>query len=369
MRRTIVKALCFATALAIAAPVHAQAAKPLIIGHRGAAGERPEHTATGYRLAISQGADFIEPDLVMTKDGQFVDRHENEIGATTDVASHPEFAGRKTTKVVDGQSIEGWFTEDFTLAELRTLKARERLPQLRPGNTAYDGQDRVMTLAEVIALARSEGAKAGRTVGLYPELKHPTYFAYIGLPMEAKLVAALKAEGLATHDAPVFVQSFEPGALRKVRALARVRTVFLMSAQGAPADAAADPEHRAYAWFASPEGLREVARFADGIGPEKQMIVPLDPAGRSAAPTTLVADAHAAGLVVHPYTLRRENYFLPVELRSASGTAPADLVRAGDIRTELLTYFRLGVDGVFTDFPDEGVAARKAFLESLSKKR
>jgi glycerophosphoryl diester phosphodiesterase len=328
----------------------------LIVGHRGAAGERPEHTASGYRLAVADGADFIEPDLVLTRDGVLIDRHENEIGGTTDVAAHPEFAARKTTKTVDGVKITGWFSEDFTLAEIKTLRTRERLPALRPGNQRYDGQDQVLTFAEVVALAKAEGAKAGRTVGIYAELKHPTYFASIGLPMEQRFAAAVKTAGLASRSAPFYFQCFELTPLATVRKLIDVRTVFLMDDTGAPADLVAAGDPRTYADLAKPAGLKAVAAVADGIGPSKIMIVPVDGGGRSLAPTSLIADAHAAGLIVHPFTFRAENAFLPAELR-----APGGLAVQGDDRTEYLTFFKLGVDGLFSDFPDRAVAARKAF--------
>ena len=360
MARAWIALLAGVCLLAVQAPARAApppaAGHPLVIGHRGAAGERPEHTLAGYRLAVAEGVDFIEPDLVLTKDGVFIDRHENEIGATTDVASHPEFAARKTTKVVDGQSVTGWFSEDFTLAEIKTLRARERLPQLRGANTAYDGQDQVLTFAEVIAIARAEGAKAGRTVGVYAELKHPTYFAGIGLPMEQRFAHQVKAAGLARRDAPFFFQCFEPGALKKVRALIAVRTILLIDDAGAPADFVAAGDKRTYADLTTPGQLRAIAAYADGIGPSKDLIVPRDKDGRSLAPTTLVADAHAAGLLVHPFTFRAENYFLPAELRSDAN--PAD---KGDLRGEFLQFFGLGVDGLFTDFPDLAVAARADF--------
>ncbi|RAK51560.1 glycerophosphodiester phosphodiesterase [Phenylobacterium deserti] len=358
LRRSVVAA----AALAVL-PLALQAAEarkpPLVIAHRGASGERPEHTAASYRLAIAQGADFIEPDLVATKDGELVARHENEISATTDVAARPEFASRRTTKTIDGRRIEGWFTEDFTLAELRTLRARERLPQLRAGNAAFDGQEPLLTLREIIALARNEGRKAGRQVGVYAELKHPSYFAGIGLPLEPRLVAVLKEAGLASRSAPFIVESFEPSALRNVRALAPVRTVFLMAPAGAPPDSRQTGDERTYADFTRAGALREIAGFADGIGPDKQLIVPRDAAGRSQAPTRLVEDAHAAGLFVHPYTFRSENLFLPVELRAGESANPS---APGDWKSEYLTFFRLGVDGVFSDFPAAAVSARRDFL-------
>jgi glycerophosphoryl diester phosphodiesterase len=343
--------------LGVQAPAWAAppAKPPIVVGHRGAAGERPEHTLTGYRLSVADGADFIEPDLVLTKDGVLIDRHENEIGATTDVAAHPEFAGRKTTKTIDGHAVTGWFSEDFTLAEIKTLKARERLPQLR--STAYDGQDQVLTFAEVATIARDEGRKAGRTVGVYAELKHPTYFASIGLPMEQRLADAVKAAGLARRDAPFYFQCFELTPLKTVRSLMDVKTVFLMDEQGAPADLVAAGDKRTYADLVKPAELKAFRAYVDGIGPAKTLIVPRDKDGRSLAPTTLVADAHAAGLVVHPFTFRSENFFLPAELRKGS-----DLKARGEFQAEYLQFFKLGVDGLFSDFPDDAVAARRVFL-------
>jgi glycerophosphoryl diester phosphodiesterase len=353
--------------LAVAAALSGVAAAqpfpaPLIIGHRGAAGERPEHTLTGYRLAVTQGADFIEPDLVMTRDGVLIDRHENEIGATTDVAAHPEFAARKATKTIDGRQVTGWFSEDFTLAEIKTLRARERLPDLRRANSAYDGKDQVLTFQEVIDIARAEGAKAHRTVGIYAELKHPTYFVRAGLPMEEALVKVVKANGLDRRDAPFYFQCFELTPLRTVRGMMNVKTVFLMDAAGAPADLVAAGDARTYADLARPAQLAAMARFVDGIGPSTDLIVPRDAKGASLPPTTLVADAHAAGIVVHPFTFRAENYFLPLELRRAEAGKPAEPAAYGDLHSQLLQYFRLGVDGVFTDFPNLGVAAREDFL-------
>lgn len=322
---------------------------PIIIGHRGASGLRPEHTLASYTLAIEQGADFIEPDLVLTKDDVFVARHENDITATTNVADHPEFAARKTTKVIDGESHTGWFTEDFTLAELKTLRAKERLPQLRPANTAFDGQFQVPTLAEVITLAKSASKRRHRTIGIYPETKHPSYFAAIGKPMEARLVAQLKAAGWGDAKAPVFIQSFEVNNLKALHKMASIRLIQLMDATGGPADKAAPT----YADMATPAGLRAISAYAYGIGPNKAMIW----SGTPDNGTTLVADAHAAGLRVHPWTMRAENVFLPASLRD--GTDPAG---HGRLQAEIRRYLALGVDGVFTDFPAEAAQARAAAL-------
>jgi len=330
--------------------------RPLVIGHRGASGYRPEHTLAAYKLAIDLGADVIEPDLVSTKDRVLVARHENEISATTDVADHPEFAGRKTTKVVDGVELEGWFTEDFTLAELKTLRAKERIPSLRQRNTLYDGRYQVPTLQEVITLARTEGRKRGRVVGIYPETKHPTYHDSIGLSLEEPLVRTLRRNGLAGRRAPVFLQSFETGNLKELNRMVDVPIVQLIGGSGAPYDLQAAGDPRTYADLLTPVGLRQIARYADGIGPDKNRIVPRDDAGRLLAPTTVVTHAHRAGLFVHPYTFRNENAFLPVDFRR--GDDPAAY---GDAFAEYRLFFSLGVDGVFTDQPDTAVAARRSF--------
>ena len=331
----------------------ARASKPIVIGHRGCSGERPEHTALAYERAIEQGADFIEPDLVPTRDGHLVARHENEIGGTTDVASRPEFAARKATKTVDGQQVTGWFAEDFTLAEIKTLRARERLPQLRPASAAFDGQAQVLTFEEVVAIARAGTQRTGRTIGVYPELKHPTYFASIGLPTEDRLVAKLKALDLNSATAPVFVQCFEVGPLKRLKAKTAARLVLLVSSEGGPADL---PNVR-YADLITAQGLKEVAVYADGLGPEKTLVVPQD-ANVLLPATDLVKNAHAAGLVVHPWTVRAENYFLPATLRKGDAQSPAFQAMQGDAIPVLKALYAAGVDGVFSDFPALAVAAR-----------
>lgn len=313
---------------------------PIVIAHRGASGSRPEHTLAAYQLAIEQGADFIEPDLVLTKDNVFVARHENEISETTDVADHPEFATRRTTKRIDGVAITGWFTEDFTLAELRTLRTKERLPLLRSGNRAYDGQQPVPTLAEVIALAKRATAETGRTIGIYPETKHPTYFASIGHPMETRLVAELRAAGWDRADAPVFIQSFEVNNLKALKKLTKIRLIQLMNDTGGPADHAAE----SYAAMATPVGLKAVATYAWGIGPNKVLV------GRG---KPLVRDAHAAGLRVHPWTYRAENVFLPEAYR-----VPGDGATHGRVWQEIADAVDAGVDGFFTDYPLIGAQIR-----------
>ncbi len=318
---------------------HPKKAEPLVIAHRGASGYRPEHTLAAYALGARMGADYIEPDLVSTKDGVLVARHENEISATTDVADHPEFASRRTTKAIDGVALTGWFTEDFTLKELKTLRAKERIPELRPRNTLYNGRYEIPTFQEVLDLAERFD------VGVYPETKHPTYFRGIGLPLEKPLVRALKR-----FDGPAFIQSFEVGNLK---ALDRETDRPLVQLLGAKTARPADSADRTYAEMATPAGLKAIAKYADGVGPSKDYIVPRDAAGRSLAPTTFVKDAHRAGLVVHPYTFRNENAFLPLELRSS-----ADPAAYGKAFAEYEQFFALGVDGLFSDNSDTAVEAR-----------
>lgn len=316
---------------------------PIVIAHRGASGERPEHTLAAYELAIGQGADVIEPDLVPTSDGVLVARHENEISETTDVADHAGFAARRSTKTIDGRVVTGWFTENFTLAELKTLRAKERLPQLR--SSAHDGRYEVPTLAEIIALAKRASVATGRTIALYPETKHPTYFAGIGLGTDAPLIAQLHAAGWRDAAAPVFVQSFEVANLRRIAGTTKLRLIQLLDGSGAPADGA----HPSYAAMATPAGLREIARYAWGIGPDKAQLWAGD------TPSALVEDAHAAGLRVHPWTFRAENRFLRDRYRR--GTDPA---AHGDLSGEIAAALRLGIDGFFTDFPLIGVQTRDA---------
>ena len=330
--------------------------EPIIIAHRGASGARPEHTLAAYELAARQGADFLEPDLVATADGHLVARHENEIGGTTDIAERPEFADRATTRVIDGTEVTGWFTEDLTLAELRTLRARERLPALRPGNTAYDGQFPVPTIEEILDLRERLTAELARPIGVYVETKHPTHFRDIGLPLEEPLVAALEAAGLNSPEAPVFLQSFELGNLVAMRRDlgARVPLVFLAEAAGRPHDHVVARDPRTYREMLTPRGLAELARWVDGIGPHKELVIPQTADGRSGEPTSLVADAHVAGLVVHPWTFRRENTFLPLDLQGPD----ADPGASGDVVAEIVAHLRAGVDGIFTDHTDLGVLGR-----------
>ncbi len=315
---------------------------PFIIAHRGASGERPEHTRAAYERAIEQGADIIEPDLVMTRDGQLVVRHENEIGSTTDVAVHAEFATRRTTRLIDGVEVSGWFTEDFTLDELKRLKARERLPDLRPASVRFDGQDAILTFEEVLQIAHEASQCTGRVIGIAPELKHPSHFAALGLDMETAVVGVLEAHGLTGSDAPVILQCFEVGPLERLSRRIDTPLLQLMTGKGGPFDR---PD-MAYAQMATPEGLKAIATYASHVGVETGLILPRDAEGRSTTPTRLIPDAHEAGLKVVVWTLRAENAFLPVEHRS--GTNPAN---HGDMAGYLARFRALGVDAVFTDFP------------------
>ncbi|MCH4267691.1 MAG: glycerophosphodiester phosphodiesterase [Brevundimonas sp.] len=321
----------------------------IVIAHRGASGERPEHTRAAYELAIDQGADFIEPDLVMTRDGHLVVRHENEIGETTDVADHPDFAARRTSRDVDGVLVTGWFTEDFTLAELKTLRARERLPALRPASAAFDGREPILTFDEVVGIARDASARTGRVIGVAPELKHPSHFAALGLPMEDDFVAALERHGLTGAEAPILIQCFEVGTLERLKARIDAPLLQLMQADGGPADRPGVT----YAQMATPQGLAEIARYANVIGVQDLMVMPRDDAGRALETSPLTDNAHAAGLKVAVWTLRAENVFLPAQYRI--GDAPAD---HGDLTGWLKAIYALGADAVFSDFPAAAVEAR-----------
>lgn len=315
---------------------------PIIIAHRGASGERPEHTAAAYLLAVEQGADVIEPDLVMTRDGHLIVRHENEIGGTTDVARHPEFAARRTTRLIDGHAVTGWFTEDFTLAELRRLKARERLPELRPASAAYDGQEPLLTFDEVLDLAAEASERSGRLVAVAPEIKHPAHFHSLDLDIENALVEVLERRGLTGEDAPLVIQCFEVGPLQRLSQRIQTPLLQLMQATGGPVD---QPLHT-YEQMASPQGLAAVSLYADHIGVETTMVIPRDQAGSSLPPTPLVENAHQAGLMLVVWTLRAENQFLPLEHRS--NKSPSD---HGDLTGYARRFSELGVDALFTDFP------------------
>jgi glycerophosphoryl diester phosphodiesterase len=328
-------------------------AQPIVIAHRGASGYRPEHTRASYQLAIKHGADYVEPDLVATRDGQLIVRHENELSGTTDVAARPEYAERKTEKLIDGSLVRGWFSEDFSLPEIKTLRARERIPELRPDNTRWDGQLEILTFAEVLELATAESQARGRSIGVYPETKHPSYFRSLGLPLEEPMLAAL-----ATFTGPVCVQSFEQGNLKWLHAHARWPLVQLVEAAGAPFDR---PD-RSYAQLVTQAGLREVAEYAHAVGVHKELILPRGADGRSLEPTQLIEHAHAAGLKVHAWTFRAENKFLPSELRMGEPAAAGHAAQHGDLRAELSRFFALGLDGVFADHPDIAVSARAAQL-------
>jgi glycerophosphoryl diester phosphodiesterase len=358
--------LALGTLTTLSAATETAPTQPIVIGHRGASGFVPEHTLTAYFIAIQQGADFIEPDLVSTKDGVLVARHENEISGTTDVSEHPEFAGRRTTKTIDGISLTGWFTEDFTLRELKTLRAKERIPAIRPDNTRFDGQFEIPTFDEVLALVKSvnedRAASARRLnqpapapIGVYPETKHPSFFDDIGLSLEEPLVRSLHRFGYLSKRDPVFIQSFETGNLRKLNRMTRVRLVQLIDATGKPFDFVLNRDPRTYADLVTPRGLAEIASYADGIGPNKLLVIPRNADGTLRTPTRLVDDAHGVGLLVHPFTFRSENSFLPAEFRL--GTDPTV---NGNIAGELARYLATGIDGFFIDQPISGVQARDA---------
>jgi glycerophosphoryl diester phosphodiesterase len=337
--------------------------EPIVIGHRGASGYRPEHTLAAYKLAIRLGADHVEPDLVSTRDGVLVARHENEIGGTTDVAEHPEFADRRTTKVIDGRPVTGWFTEDFTLAELKTLRAEERLPEVRPDNTRYDGRFEVPTLDEVLAMVHHEERRTGRPIGVYPETKHPSYFDGIGLSLEEPLLASLRRHGLDRAGSAVYIQSFETANLRALARVTRVPLVQLVDASGAPYDFVASGDPRTYRDLTTPEGLAWVAGYADGVGANKNLVLPRDPAtGATGAPSDLVPDAHDEGLVVHVWTLRDENQFMATNFRR--GTDPN---AKGDAYAEARAFLDAGVDGIFSDHPDTTVMALEDWLAAADR--
>ena len=342
---------------------------PAVTGHRGASALRPEHTLAAYRQALADGADIIEPDLVATKDGVLVARHENDISGTTNVASASQFASRKTTKTIDGIPVTGWFTEDFTLAELKTLRAKERIPANRPANAAYDGQFEVPTLQEVIDLVKQESQARNKVIGIYPETKHPTCFKSIGLPLEKRLVDQLVASGYRGKAAAVFIQSFEVANLKELRGMTEMRIVQLIdnpknppAANGAPRNAPYDfvaaGNSRTYADMVTPAGLKDIAVYADVVSPYKEVIIARTAANELGSPSTFVADAKAAGLKVHTWTLRPENPFLPASMRKPDVTS---LTQRGDSVAEINAYLKAGIDGFFTDDPAVGRAAVAAF--------
>lgn len=322
---------------------------PIIIGHRGASGHRPEHTLEAYKLAIEMGADFIEPDLVSTKDGVLIARHENEISGTTDVAT--KFPDRKKTKVIDGESITGWFTEDFTLAEIKTLKANERLPFR---NQSFNGKFQVPTFKEVVELALAESKRLGKNIGLYPETKHPTYFQKIGLALEEPLVKVLKENKLDQFESAVYIQSFEFSNLKKLKTLTKNKLVFLFDdPEKVPFDLMDQMPTKTYSDYTKPQELLQLAKTVHGIGPYKRYIIPTDKAGKKLGTTTLIQDAKKAGLAVHPYTFRSEKSYLLPDYKE-------------DPSLEYFEFFKAGVDGLFTDFPDHAVLALKKYKTSLT---
>lgn len=326
--------------------------RPLVIAHRGASGYLPEHTLGAYTLAILQGADYIEPDLVMTRDGELVARHDNELGLTTDVAQRPEFAERKRTQAVDGVTLTGWFSEDFTLAEMKSLRAIERIPDIRPGNARLDGSLEIPTLQEIIDLVKVLQQSEQRRIGLYIETKHPTHFQQLDLAMEEPLVRTLHRNGYAGRDAPVYIQSFEVDNLKALSQLTSLRLVQLFGS-GQPYDQQVRGEDLSYTQMATAAGLRAIAQYAAGVGPEKSYVIPRDADGNLGQPTDFVPNAHAAGLKVHPYTFRAENAFLPSNLRN--GDMPA---ARGNIEAEIRAYLDAGIDGLFIDQPDIALRLR-----------
>ncbi|NCP12634.1 MAG: glycerophosphodiester phosphodiesterase [Sphingomonadales bacterium] len=337
----MVRSLALIVALALA-PVPVAAQDMLIIAHRGASAERPEHTLAAYELAIDQGVDYIEPDLVSTKDLVLVSRHENELSGTTDVASREEFEDRRRDKTIDGQKVAGWFAEDFTLAELRTLRVKERIPGLRPANARFDGLYQVPTLAEIVTLVRAKEAATGRRIGLYPELKHPNFLLQNeGIDMVDLLLRELQTLGITPAD-PVFIQSFEIAPLQRLKQRGDgFKLVQLVLPVGGPAD---EPAMR-YADMVTPTGLADVAKYADGVGANILMIL-----GADGTPTSLVADAKAAGLPVHAWTVRPENEFLPAALRTGDDPKARG---CGDVQLAAMLK-DAGVAGVFSDGPLKG---------------
>jgi glycerophosphoryl diester phosphodiesterase len=343
-----------AASAARAAPARLSARLELF-AHRGASALRPEHTLAAYAQAIADGADYVEPDLCVTRDGVLVARHENNMAETTDVAARPAFAARKTAKTVDGQAQTGWFTEDFTLAELKTLRALERIPKLRPGNTRFDGEFQVPTLDEIVDFVAAESATRGRVIGIVPEIKHSTYFAGAGLPMEDRFLKLI-ADHSYTRRCPLEIQSFEVANLKYLRAkLGRPANIRLMQlidrGEAKPGDVLAAGGSLTYAQMATPQGMADVKAYADVIAPPTRAVIPLGPDGRLTAPTRFVADAHAAGLLVHIWTFRPENYFLAADFKNGG---PDNQRNPAGSLAEIRRYIETGIDGFFTDDPGIG---------------
>lgn len=332
-------------------------ARPIVIAHRGASGYLPEHTLAAYTIAILQGADFVEPDLVITKDGHLIARHDNQLDLSTDVASRAEFADRRTTKTVDGVRITGWFSEDFSLAEIKRLRAVERIPDVRPANTRFNGQFEIPTFQEVIDLVRAHERLQRRPIGIYPETKHPTYFQNLGLGLEEPLVDILHRNGYEGQRERIFIQSFEISNLKKLRRMTRLPLVQLLWLEGKPYDVEAAGGSLTYDDMATPKGLHTIAEYADGVGPEKyHFIIPRDAEGNLdvAKTTSFVRDAHTAGLKVHPYTFRAENRYLPKNYQRGN-----DPQAHGDAAAELQAFLSTGIDGFFTDHPDIGALSKR----------
>lgn len=317
---------------------------PLIIGHRGASGYRPEHTLAGYELAIDMGADYIEPDLVITKDGVLIARHENEISETTNVANCQEFANRRTIKVIDGESKSGWFCEDFTLAEIKQLRAKERISNIRPGNTAFDGLYEIPTFQEIIDLAKRKSKTVKRTIGIYPETKHPSYFDSIGLGLEEPLIRALHANGYKGKNAPIFIQSFEVANLKYISAKTDLPLVQLINDTGKPYDFVESGDERTFRDLITATGLKGIGEYAMAIGINKSLLIPKNGNNQLLSPTSVVSNAHAENLLVHVWTFRNENIFLPFDLQD-------------NPLKEYELFFELGIDGVFSDNPDTAIQA------------
>lgn len=317
---------------------------PIIIAHRGASGYRPEHTLAGYELAIDLGADYIEPDLVMTKDGILIARHENEISETTDIVDHAEFAYLRTTKIIDSEIKTGWFTEDLTIAEIKTLRAKERIPEIRPQNAIYNGMFTIPTFTEIIDLVKDKSEKVGRNIGIYPETKHPCYFQEIGLPLEAALLSNLQ-----DIDLPIFIQSFAVSNLKELSQKTDLPLVQLINDIGKPYDFVINNDQRTYRDLLTAKGLQEIAEYAQAIGVHKNLLIPRDIHGKLLSPTSLIIDAHAANLQVHAWTFRNEDFFLPLDLQ-------------GNPEKEYEIFLNLGVNGVFTDYPDLAVKQKFCYL-------
>ncbi len=328
---------------------------PIIIAHRGASGYRPEHTLAAYELAIDMGANFIEPDLVITKDGVLIARHENEISETTNVSIHLEFANRKITKLIDGELKCGWFSEDFTLAEIKTLRAKERIPKIRPHNTSYDGLYEIPTLQEIIDLAQRKTVEIGRKIGIYPETKHPTYFRSLNLALEEPLLKILSINGYKGKNSPVFIQSFEVGNLQYLSEQTDLPLVQLLNDKGQPYDFILQGDARQYHDLVKLEELNKIANYAQAIGINKNLLVPRDISRKLLQPNNLIENVHIAGLLIHVWTFRNEDDFLPLDFQ-------------GNPQAEYQLFFDLGIDGVFSDNPDLAVKVLQSTYPRLLKK-